>query len=43
MVLAGIAPAVIGDMADMIGRQIMYLLIMSISCTANVGLAMQSI
>ncbi|PGH11174.1 hypothetical protein AJ79_05016 [Helicocarpus griseus UAMH5409] len=42
MIVAGIAPAVIGDMADMTGRRIVYLLTMSIYCMANVGLALQS-
>ena len=42
MIVAGIAPAVIGDMADMTGRRIVYLLTMGIYCVANVGLAVQS-
>ncbi|MCJ1384891.1 hypothetical protein MMC17_008009 [Xylographa soralifera] len=42
MIVAGIAPAVIGDMADMTGRRTVYLLTMGIYCVANVGLAVQS-
>lgn len=42
MIVAGIAPAVIGDMADMTGRRIVYLLTLGIYCVANVGLALQS-
>lgn len=42
MIVAGIAPAVIGDMADMTGRRTVYLLTMGIYCMANVGLALQS-
>lgn len=42
MVVAGIAPAVLGDLADSMGRRVVYLLMMSIYCAANVGLAFQS-
>ena len=42
MIVAGIAPAVIGDMADMTGRRIVYLLTIGIYCVANVGLAVQT-
>jgi hypothetical protein len=42
MIVAGIAPAVIGDMADMTGRRPVYLLSMGIYCVANMGLALQS-
>ncbi|TAQ86947.1 hypothetical protein B7494_g4729 [Chlorociboria aeruginascens] len=42
MIVAGIAPAIIGDMADMTGRRIVYLLTMAIYCIANVGLALQN-
>lgn len=42
MIVAGIAPAVIGDMADMTGRRAVYLVTMGIYCVANVGLAVQS-
>lgn len=41
MVVSGIAPAVIGDMADMAGRRWVYISTMSIYCAANVGLALQ--
>ena len=41
MIVAGIAPAVIGDMADFTGRRIVYLLTMGIYCAANIGLAVQ--
>ena len=41
LIVAGIAPAVIGDMADMTGRRIVYLITMGIYCVANVGLALQ--
>lgn len=41
MIVAGIAPAIIGDMADMTGRRIVYLLTMGVYCAANVGLALQ--
>jgi predicted MFS family arabinose efflux permease len=42
MIVAGIAPAIMGDMADIMGRRIIYLFMMSIYCVANVGLALQS-
>lgn len=42
MVVAGIAPALLGDLADTTGRRVVYLLMMSIYCVANVGLALQS-
>ncbi|KAF2671661.1 MFS general substrate transporter, partial [Microthyrium microscopicum] len=41
MIVAGIAPAVMGDMADMAGRRIVYLLTLAIYCGANIGLALQ--
>lgn len=41
MIVAGIAPAIMGDLADMTGRRIVYLLTLSIYCAANVGLALQ--
>lgn len=41
MIIAGIAPAIMGDMADMTGRRIVYLLTLSLYCVANVGLAVQ--
>lgn len=42
MIVAGIAPALLGDEADKVGRRAVYLLIISIYCLANVGLALQS-
>ncbi|KAF2108601.1 major facilitator superfamily domain-containing protein [Lophiotrema nucula] len=42
MIVAGIAPAIVGDMADMTGRRSVYLLAMTIYCAANIGLAVQS-
>ena len=42
MIVAGIAPAVIGDLADMTGRRIVYSITMGLYCMANVGLATQS-
>jgi Na+/melibiose symporter-like transporter len=42
MIVAGIAPAILGDLADTVGRRVIYLLMMSIYCAANVGLAFQN-
>lgn len=42
MIVAGLAPAILGDMADNIGRRIVYLFMMGVYCLANVGLALQS-
>ena len=42
MIVAGIAPAILGDLADTVGRRMVYLLMMSIYCAANVGLAFQN-
>jgi hypothetical protein len=42
MIVAGIAPAIIQDMADMTGRRIVYLLTIGLYCVANVGLAVQN-
>lgn len=39
MVVAGIAPAVIGSMSDVTGRRFVYLLTMGIYTASNVGLA----
>lgn len=41
MVVSSIAPAVIGDLADMTGRRWVYILILTIYCAAGVGLALQ--
>ncbi|KFY38623.1 hypothetical protein V494_04287 [Pseudogymnoascus sp. VKM F-4513 (FW-928)] len=40
MIVAGIAPAVIGSMSDVTGRRFVYLLTMGIYTAANVGLAL---
>ena len=42
MIVAGIAPAILGDLADTLGRRPVYLSMMSIYCAANVGLALQN-
>jgi MFS family permease len=42
MIVAGLAPAILGDLADKIGRRVVYLFMMGIYCIANVGLALQS-
>jgi predicted MFS family arabinose efflux permease len=42
MIVSGIGPAIIGDMADTVGRRPVYILIIAIYCLANVGLALQS-
>jgi MFS family permease len=41
MVFSGIAPAAIGDLADMTGRRWVYILTLAIYCLADVGLALQ--
>ena len=41
MIVAGIAPAILGDLADTVGRRPVYLLMMSIYSAADVGLALQ--
>jgi MFS family permease len=41
MIVAGLAPAFLGDLADKIGRRIIYILMMTIYCAANFGLALQ--
>jgi hypothetical protein len=41
MIVAGIAPAIIGDMADFTGRRVVYLITMGIYCIANIGIALQ--
>lgn len=42
LIVAGIAPTLLGNMADTIGRRPVYLSILSIYIVANVGLALQS-
>ena len=41
MIVSGIAPAVIGDLADMTGRRWVYIITLAIYLTANLGLALQ--
>ena len=42
MIISGIAIAVMGDLADMTGRRIVYLLAFGIYLVANIGLAVQT-
>lgn len=42
MIVSGIAPALMGDIADMTGRRLVYLLMFTIYLAANIGLAVQS-
>jgi len=42
LIVAGIAPAFTGDLADMTGRRVVYLLTLGVYCIANVGLAVQN-
>lgn len=42
MIVAGLAPAIVGDMADMTGRRNVYLLTIFIYAAANIGLAVQN-
>ncbi|EFY91842.1 MFS efflux transporter, putative [Metarhizium acridum CQMa 102] len=41
MIMAGIAPAVLGDLADNIRRRMIYLFIMGIYCVSSIGSALQ--
>lgn len=41
MIVSGIAPAIIGDFADMVGRRPIYIITFIIYFAANVGLATQ--
>ncbi|KAI9847100.1 MAG: hypothetical protein M1837_003218 [Sclerophora amabilis] len=41
MVVSGIAPAIVGDAADMLGRRPMYVVTLAIYFVANVGIAVQ--
>ena len=41
MIVSEMAPAVLGDLADMSGRRIVYLLTFGIYLVANIGLAVQ--
>ncbi|KAJ5514350.1 Major facilitator superfamily domain general substrate transporter [Penicillium fimorum] len=42
MIVAGLAPAIVGDLADMTGRRNVYLLTLFIYAVANIGLAVQN-
>ncbi|KAJ5663475.1 MFS general substrate transporter [Penicillium longicatenatum] len=42
MIVAGLAPAIVGDMADITGRRNVYLLTLFIYVVANIGLAVQN-
>ncbi|PTD02821.1 Quinidine resistance protein 1 [Fusarium culmorum] len=42
MIVASLAPAVLGDLADKVDRRIIYIFMMTIYCAANIGLALQS-
>lgn len=42
MIVAGLTLAILGDLANKIGRRLVYLFMMSIYSIANVGLALQS-
>jgi MFS family permease len=41
MIVAGLAPAIIGDLADMAGRRNVYLATLFVYLAANIGLALQ--
>ncbi|KAF6828735.1 hypothetical protein CMUS01_08444 [Colletotrichum musicola] len=42
MIVASIAPAVLGGLADNVGRRAVYVSMMGVYCAANMGLALQS-
>ena len=42
MVISGITPAIVGDLADQVGRRPVYLFTLGVYLAANVGLALQS-
>ena len=42
LVVAGVAPAFMGDMADQNGRRPVYILMFSLMIAANVGMALQT-
>lgn len=42
MVVSGVAPAILGDLADMTGRRLVYLFTLGVYCAADVGLALQN-
>lgn len=41
MIVSGIAPAIVGDLADMVGRRPVYLATFLVYLAANIGLASQ--
>ena len=41
MIVSGITPAVVGDLADMVGRRSVYLATFFVYFVANIGLALQ--
>ncbi|KAI9841792.1 MAG: hypothetical protein M1837_000386 [Sclerophora amabilis] len=42
MVVSGIAPSIIGDIADMFGRRPAYILLLTVYLVANISLALQN-
>ena len=42
LAVSGIAPALVGDAADMLGRRPMYIVTLTIYLIANIGIALQS-
>ena len=41
MIVSGVAPSLLGDIADTMGRRLLFLLIILMYTVANVGLAVQ--
>lgn len=41
MIVSGVVPSLLGDMADTLGRRPLYLGAMAVYCAANIGLALQ--
>jgi Na+/melibiose symporter-like transporter len=41
MIVSGITPAIVGDLADTVGRRPVYIFTFAVYCAANVGLAVQ--
>ena len=41
MIVSGIAPALMGKIADMTRRRLVYLLMFTVDLAANIGLAVQ--
>ena len=42
LICQGIVPSIFGDLADMVGRRPVYLLVFLIYFSANIGLALQN-